>query len=249
MTIQQQEQEHTHPVIAVAAALAHNGGIGYQQDLPWKIPGDWEWFQKITTKAYINNIINNDINNNNLFTKEINFSTPPSSPPPPPLEKEDDWHNVVILGRLTWESNPMQRKPLHNRHNIVVSGQSAYDVHAVDTFKNASLAQSLDKAIEQAKKLKKDTGRIFLLGGSQLYHLAIHQLACCTHILLTKIYHQRQDENNLIECDTFFPPIDLNRYRLASHHELQQFVQEEVPSGLQSHDVFHYEFLLYVRRS
>ncbi|CAO3629376.1 unnamed protein product [Cunninghamella blakesleeana] len=241
MTIEKEDMKDnnnntdTHQIIAIAAALAHNGGIGYQQDLPWKIPGDWEWFQKITTKSYLNNSNINNNNNNDISLKEKKS----------PLLEKDDWHNIVILGRLTWESIPMQRKPLHNRHNIVVSSQPTYDVHAVDYFKNASLAKSLDNAVEEAKKIKKDTGRIFLLGGSQLYHLGINQLSCCTHILLTKIHLN----DNVIECDTFFPSIDLNRYRLATHHELQEFVQETVPSGLQTHDSFQYEFLLYVQRS
>lgn len=104
MTIKQ------HEVIAIAAALGDTYGIGYQQDLPWSIPGDWEWFQRITTKAYIDQL---------QLADTLERYT---------LEKDSDWHNIVIMGRLSWESIPMQQRPHHNRYNIVVSSQESYDV-------------------------------------------------------------------------------------------------------------------------
>ncbi|CAO3585796.1 unnamed protein product [Absidia cylindrospora] len=91
-----------HEIIAIAAALGDTYGIGYQQDLPWSIPGDWEWFQRITTKPY---------------TSDTNLERYS-------FEKDSDWHNIVIMGRLSWESIPMQQRPHHNRYNIVVSSQA-----------------------------------------------------------------------------------------------------------------------------
>lgn len=110
-----------HNIIAIAAALGDTHGIGYQQDLPWSIPADWEWFQRITTKPYKNQqqqeLISTDIIDNLITTSE-----------PCNFEKDSDWHNIVIMGRLSWESIPMQQRPHHNRYNIVVSTQKTYNV-------------------------------------------------------------------------------------------------------------------------
>ncbi|KAI8086404.1 dihydrofolate reductase [Halteromyces radiatus] len=217
--------ESSPEIIVVAAALVDSYGIGYQHDLPWRIPGDWNWFQRITTKSYLNPSTNKD--------ETV-------------LEKESDWHNIVIMGRLSWESVPMQRKPLHNRYNIVISSQQEYNIHAVDYWEHATLANTIQEALNQAYSMKKTHGRIFVLGGEQIYRQVIEQ-PHCTHILLTHIHQQNTNEK--IECDSFFPTIDPTHFRLASHDELQEFVQESVPAGLQSHHPFEYEFLLYVRRS
>jgi dihydrofolate reductase len=84
----------------MAAALAKNGGIGYKNGLPWSIPGDWEYFQNITTKAY--------------GDQKVIY------------ESATEWNNVVILGRLSYESRPMLSEPLENRFNIVVSRNTEY---------------------------------------------------------------------------------------------------------------------------
>ncbi|KAI8341127.1 dihydrofolate reductase-like domain-containing protein [Chlamydoabsidia padenii] len=244
MTIDKPQVEHD--IIAIAAALGDSHGIGYRQDLPWSIPGDWEWFQRITTKPYKHlqqqqqqGGISTDIIDNLLTTIE-----------PYQFEKDSDWHNVVIMGRLSWESIPMKQRPHHNRYNIVVSTQTTYNVHAVERWEHATLVNSIQEALTLAIQLKKTQGRIFVLGGEQIYRQLIElDTPHCTHILLTHVHHQpTPNDDNKIECDTFFPTIDPTRYRTASHQELQHFVQEIVPAGLQTHDPFQYEFRLYVRQ-
>ncbi|ORX46109.1 hypothetical protein DM01DRAFT_1328036 [Hesseltinella vesiculosa] len=204
---------HDHPVIVMAAALDDTMGIGFQQDLPWKLPGDWAYFQQITTKSY--------------------------DDPDSLLEQESDWHNIVIMGRLSWESVPMRGKPLHNRFNIVVS--TSYESQNMPALEHVALAKTLPMALDHAKQLKKSQGRIFILGGAQIYQQAVDQRHC-THILLTHI-----KTSVAIPCDTFFPAIDPMHYRLATHTELEHFVQESVPRGWQQHDDFSYQFVLYIR--
>ncbi|KAI8067792.1 dihydrofolate reductase-like domain-containing protein [Gongronella butleri] len=206
------EQAHEPPIIAVAAALVKTKGIGYENDLPWKLPPDWLFFQGVTTKAYQNTHLT--------------------------LDDESDWHNVVIMGRLSWESVPMQGKPLENRFNIVVS--RSYK-QLPRPFKHAAHTPSLPSAIDMAKKLQKEHGRIFVLGGAQIYNEAIMERHC-THILLTHIH--AEDE---IACDAYFPTIDPAHYRVASHDELEQLVQQPVPRGIQKHEKLQYQFVLYVR--
>jgi dihydrofolate reductase len=120
----------------------------------------------------------------------------------------------------------------------------------VETWEHATVVNSIQDAMTLALQLKKTQGRIFVLGGEQIYRQLIdpgmpHQ---CTHILLTHIHYPGTNDNyDKIECDAFFPSIDPARFRTASHQELQHFVEETVPAGLQHHEPFHYEFRLYVR--
>ncbi|OAD80048.1 hypothetical protein PHYBLDRAFT_102050, partial [Phycomyces blakesleeanus NRRL 1555(-)] len=200
----------------MAAALSDTRGIGYKQDLPWYIPADTKWLNHVTTKKYVDT----------------------------PLNRVDDqdWHNVVIMGRLSWESIPMRGIPMEDRFNIVVSRNPDYNIYAVDKFRNVSLSNSISQALSDGiEESQKTGGRIFVLGGEKVYEEAM-VLPQSTHILLTLIYTKEP-----IECDTFMPQIDLRIFRLASHEELEAFIQEIVPEGIQSHENLDYEFLLYVR--
>lgn len=86
--------------IFMAAALAENGGIGYKNGLPWSIPGDWEYFENVTTKSY--------------GDQKYQYTD------------ATEWSNVVVMGRLSYESRPMLREPLANRYNIIVSRNPDY---------------------------------------------------------------------------------------------------------------------------
>lgn len=103
---------------------------------------------------------------------------------------------------------------------------------------------SLEEAFNQANLLAKEHTRIFLLGGQSVYEKGI-LLPECSHVLLTYIY---DNSSTPIVCDTFFPPVDANTYRLAQHTELEAFLQDNnIPKGRQTYMNFEYEFLLYVR--
>lgn len=90
------------PFVFMAAALAENGGIGYGNGLPWSIPGDWMFFENITTKSYGDQ------------KRTYNDAT--------------EWTNTIIIGRRSYESRPMCSVPLFNRYNIVVSSNPEYKV-------------------------------------------------------------------------------------------------------------------------
>ncbi|KAI8882057.1 dihydrofolate reductase [Backusella circina FSU 941] len=146
--------------------------------------------------------------------------------------------NAVIMGRVTWESIPPKFRPLDNRFNIVVSRNPTYNLKQADTTQpNTILVDSLDKAFHA---IPPNTPRTFVIGGAQMYKMAI-QHANCTHILLTRI-------RSKVECDTFFPDINGDHYRLASHEELEAYVGDEVVRGVQKHKEYEYEFTLYLRK-
>ncbi|KAI7858326.1 dihydrofolate reductase-like domain-containing protein [Circinella umbellata] len=154
-------------------------------------------------------------------------------------KKDRPWHNVVVMGRLSWESIPMKNGPMPRRFNIVISRNPSYKMNP---FPHTSLAISIHDAIEQAKTLMEESqGKVFVLGGGQIYEQAMD---LCTHILLTRIHDPKQQ----IICDVFMPPVNTSLFVQASHEELEAFVEQKVPKGTQLCGELEYEFLLYVRR-
>lgn len=101
--------------------------------------------------------------------------------------KEKTINNIVIMGRLTYESIG---KPLPNRVNIVISKNKYLKIDGCIT------ATSLEDAIDKAKVFAmKD---IYIIGGGHIYKEAIKVV---DKLIVTDIK---------IECggDTFFPNIN-----------------------------------------
>ncbi|KAI9304217.1 dihydrofolate reductase-like domain-containing protein [Cunninghamella echinulata] len=162
------------------------------------------------------------------FFKKVTTTIPKAS-------SSQDLKNIVIMGRVTWESIPTKFRPLADRFNVVISRNSNYDINNAP---NTIIVDSLEKALENYDH--KQHGRVFVIGGAHMYRLAI-QNPNCTHILFTKI-------NSNIECDTYFPNINENDFRLATHQELETYVEQTVPEGSQSHKDIDFEFSLYIRK-
>lgn len=70
----------------------------------------------------------------------------------------------VIMGRRTWQSLPDRFRPLPARRNLVVSRDAAFQAPG------AEVVDSLDAALEQVRD---DGGRVFVIGGEQLFTLAL----------------------------------------------------------------------------
>ncbi len=70
----------------------------------------------------------------------------------------------VIMGRRTWQSLPERFRPLPARRNLVVSRDAAFQAPG------AEVVDSLDAALEQVRD---DGGRVFVIGGEQLFALAL----------------------------------------------------------------------------
>lgn len=71
--------------------------------------------------------------------------------------------HTVIMGRKTWESLPPRFRPLPGRRNIVISRQADYDAAG------AEVAASLEGALKLAASNK----IAFVIGGEQIYRLAL----------------------------------------------------------------------------
>lgn len=105
-------------------------------------------------------------------------------------------HNVVIMGRRTWESLP--KKPLPGRKNIVLSRTmtATTDIQVCRGFEQALNTLIFDVDVHQ----------VFIIGGVDVYRSALDHVDCET-IYVTEIL------TTGICCDTFFPIIDPERFQ------------------------------------
>lgn len=105
--------------------------------------------------------------------------------------KSTTLHNVVVMGRETFESLPGKR-PLKDRVNIVLTRNKDYQANGV------ILCHSIEDTLEKLKCYPNN--RIFIIGGEAIYKAF---LPYCDEVLLTKMYAA-------YPATKFFPNIDLD---------------------------------------
>ncbi|KAK4106764.1 hypothetical protein N658DRAFT_461664 [Parathielavia hyrcaniae] len=144
-------------------------------------------------------------------------------PPPPSSSKTPPVQNAVIMGRKTWESIPPKFRPLPGRLNVVVSrsSSSSSSVPHHASPGGAVMAGSLEEALHYLADGSSSSSkhrRVFVIGGG--------------------------------ECDTFFP-LRLGGgggdWRRSGQEEMDRWVGEEVPRGVQSENGTEYEFEMWER--
>ena len=110
--------------------------------------------------------------------------------------------NAVVMGRKTFES--LGGKPLPNRLNVVLSRRPPPGPNRPNLWFRSSLAQSL------AEIAAADAGRAFVIGGAEVYKIALRVV----DTMYLTLVHAR------VPCDTFFPAYDESTWeqvRLDDH--------------------------------
>lgn len=100
----------------------------------------------------------------------------------------------VIMGLNTWYSLP--KKPLPNRHNIVMTTKD------IKLDKRVSIAKNKKQAIDIASKNKKD---IFIIGGESIYRQFLEESNRIYLTIVEKYYEYG---------DSYFPTIDFLKYNI-----------------------------------
>ena len=118
--------------------------------------------------------------------------------------------HIIIMGRKTYETIPVTKRPLKDRFNIVLTSEPfkyGSDNNLVFTnFNNVSkLLTSLEHKYSKA----------FIIGGSQIY---ADFLPKATHLYITKI-------DKLYACDSFFP--EFTDFKLVEYSDTKYSVTEE----------------------
>lgn len=117
--------------------------------------------------------------------------------------KNTTWGMPVIMGRKTFES---VNKPLPGRFNIVITRQTGWKADGVVTA--VDLTDALKKAAETNCK------EFFIIGGGEIYKQGFE---IAVKIYLTRVH-------TAVEADTFFPPIDEDKWQQIS---IQEFPADE----------------------
>lgn len=130
-----------------------------------------------------------------------------------------DQQNAVIMGRVTCETIPAKYWPLSGRKNAVVTRNPDWQIKGADVFTDLEAAlRAFEGQVET----------IYVVGGGQIYSLAI-ELPACEELVLTRIHKS-------FDCDAFFPEYE-DRYHFA----------EELGTG--SHDGLEYVFERWIRNA
>ena len=111
--------------------------------------------------------------------------------------------SAVIMGRKTWESIPIQHRPLAQRLNIVLTRNQ----------EKRTLEESVvvARSLEEALQFSSSFSSVFVIGGSELYREAMEHPQC-EKIYMTKV-------ESICNVDTFFPAIPRDKFRLTYESE------------------------------
>ena len=112
--------------------------------------------------------------------------------------------HIVIMGRKTFES--LNKKPLRNRINFVVSSDNEYDADGAIVISNP------DTALRCAKYFDKS---IFIIGGESIYK---HFLPIVDELIISVMPFNTQG-------DTEFPTIDSNVWKVSNENQFVEFTQ------------------------
>lgn len=112
-------------------------------------------------------------------------------------------HHYIIMGRKTFESF---KSPLPNRKHVIITRQLDYDVPEDCIVVNS---------LEQALKLTSGQEEVFVIGGGEIYDLA---LPLADKVELTRVHHT-------FDADAFFPKLKEEEWKLLS--ELKHNIDEK----------------------
>lgn len=105
--------------------------------------------------------------------------------------------HTVLMGRRTFESLPAAFRPLPDRRNLVLSGNSSYRPEGAEVF------GGVDAALAACE------GECFVIGGDLTYRDA---LPLCERVYATEIETE-------LDGDAFFPEIDSGQWRCVDCSE------------------------------
>ncbi|CAL5335140.1 unnamed protein product [Camellia sinensis] len=103
--------------------------------------------------------------------------------------------NAVIMGRKTWESIPLEHRPLPGRLNVVLTRSGSFDIA---TAENAVICGCMGSALEllAASPYCLSIEKVFVIGGGQILREALNAPGC--------------DAIHITEIDNFIPAVDMS---------------------------------------
>lgn len=106
----------------------------------------------------------------------------------------------ILMGRLNFMSIPKKFRPFKNRTNIIITRNKNF------TSEGCYVSHSIEEGIKIAEK--NNEKELFIIGGGQIYKEAIEK-DLVDKLYITWVHHE-------FEADTFFPEIDLTKWKLVT---------------------------------
>lgn len=121
-------------------AYSRNRGIGLKGGFPWPmIPKDLKHFARMTSCVKQTASYDDYLRQACLFNSSLTESIEE--------EKSDAGVNAIIMGRKTWESIPIDKRPLSNRLNVILTRNLDYKPECKQPS-DPLMFQSLGQAME-----------------------------------------------------------------------------------------------------
>ena len=135
--------------------------------------------------------------------------------------------NIVVMGRKTWESLPLQKQPLTKRINIILSRNKNY--HISDKH-DTSVCYSWEELKEKldSDKFIRSYEKIFIVGGYQIYLQALEQKKI-QNLYVTHI-------QNTYQVDVTFPSFE------------NLYPQKKILQNWQTEKNIQYQFCYYTKK-
>ncbi|MCV7178802.1 dihydrofolate reductase [Mycolicibacterium sphagni] len=106
--------------------------------------------------------------------------------------------HTVVMGRRTWESLPVQVRPLPGRENVVLTRQAGY---VADGATVVSGLDELDAGLGGPDRSDPGNNTFWVIGGAEIYHLALRAATRCE---VTEV----EIDLRLEDDDTLAPVLD-----------------------------------------
>lgn len=171
-------------------------GMGYKNELPWKKNSlDMKYFNEVTNfvdeKKY-EGMKQKRENFLKLQGKNIKDA-----------KTKGPLTNVVIMGRLTWDSIPPKFRPLTNRINVIMSKSLKSEDVAIP---GVYVVNNVDQVLQLLEEIH--YYKCFVVGGSFIYKEFLEK-KLLHQIMYTRINHK-------YDCDTFLPLISEKEFKVIS---------------------------------
>ena len=250
----------TLPELTLIVAATQQMGIGRAGTLPWTgLRKEMAYFARVTKRLPASSAFSSSIPTTAAVATGTGAETATAAAAGGGASggvQQQQQQNAVVMGRKTWESIPERFRPLPGRLNVVVSRQQPSSLSSLplsppsptSSTGGMVMAGSLEEALQElgTRAAAGAVGRVFVIGGAQVYGTALGLGEVARRVLLTRV------RSPAFECDTFFP-VGLAEgegsggWRRSGQEEMDRWVGEEVPRGVQREAGTEYEFEMWER--
>ncbi|WVZ19209.1 hypothetical protein V8G54_006531 [Vigna mungo] len=95
--------------------------------------------------------------------------------------------NAIVMGRKTWESIPLQYRPLSGRLNVVLTRSGSFDIA---TAENVVICGSINSALEllASSPYSLSIEKVFVIGGGQIFRYFFVLKCTFLHLLCSFLF-------------------------------------------------------------